>query len=251
MKKLFLATISGFLIITNSFGMDAKEKTGFFVGIDLNAATFKYSDDIQKNLMLPSNEASLGTHYKTSFNYGVKIGYQFYGTPHHGLRLGAHLNMGDYSLSMEDGSQTTAGIYIEKKASYFALRYGMDMDYLFDFYNSLNTSLGLSAGVGYEFANYINGKTNINFAGNGNGNLISFQNSLFGNGAYINVGLHYYFKKHQFAFETRLPFSVFGSDSYSADGSTKAIPEKSSSFVYQNVKITANASYHFNYAYLF
>ncbi|MDO7253918.1 outer membrane beta-barrel protein [Helicobacter cappadocius] len=254
MKKLFLCAVCSCLIATNSFGMNEDGKTGFFAGIDLSAATFKYLDDVTGERIPPGdNTYVLGTHYKASFNYGIKFGYQFYGTPNHGLAITAHLNMGDYSINAKDTESAKAGVSVDKKSNYFAFRYGVDMDYLFDFYNSQSNAIGLSAGIGYEFANYIKGKTDINFSGDMKANIDSFRNSLFGNGAYINLGLHYYFEKHQFEIGARLPFSIFGSDSYNANGNAQSELSKTSatSPIYQNVKIIANASYHFNYTYRF
>lgn len=244
-------------MMVDSYAMDAERKSGVFGGVDLSVATFKYIDSATGENIPPEDTTySLGEANKASFNYGLKIGYQFYGTQNHGVRISAHLNMGEYSVSANDNSLTSAGNSMDKKSSYFGLRYGIDLDYLFDFYNSQSSSIGLSAGLGYEFANYIKGKTNINFSGNSNEEIIGFKNSPSGNGAIINLGLHYYFEAHQFEIGARLPFSIFSSNNYNASGDTQSVPSmgdvsKTPAPIYQNVKIIANASYHLSYTYRF
>lgn len=245
------------LMMVDSYAMDAERKSGVFGGVDLSLATFKYKDSATGESISPTDDLYyLGEMNKVSFNYGLKIGYQFYGVQNHGVRITGHLNMGQYSVNTSEPSSTSSGISIDKKSSYFGLRYGIDLDYLFDFYNSESSTIGLSAGLGYEFANYIKGKTDINFSGQSNDRVIGFNNSPSGNGALINIGLHYYFENHQFEIGARLPFSIFSSNSYNANGDTHSLPEKASTsglspLIYQNVKIIANASYHLSYTYRF
>lgn len=232
--------------------MEADRKSGAFAGVDLSVATFKYIDSTTGKTIAPmDNTYSLGEANKASFNYGLKVGYQFYGVQNHGVRITGHLNMGQYSVHTSDTSSVSAEIGTDKKSSYFGLRYGIDLDYLFDFYNSESSTIGLSAGLGYEFANYVKGKTDINFSGKANEHIIGFENSPSGNGALINVGLHYYFEGHQFEIGARLPFSVFGSNNYNASGDAQSMTPKANDLVYQNVKIIANASYHLSYTYRF
>ncbi|WP_095295933.1 outer membrane beta-barrel protein [Helicobacter sp. 13S00482-2] len=50
---------------------------------------------------------------------------------------------------------------MQKKANYPGLRYGIDVDYLYDFYNTSKDSIGLSFGFGYELANYVARTTTI------------------------------------------------------------------------------------------
>lgn len=245
------------LVMVDSYAMDAERKSGVFGGIDLSVATFKYKDSVTGEAISPVDSPyHLGEMNKASFNYGFKVGYQFYGVQNHGVRITGHLNMGQYSVNTSDSSSTSSGAVIDKKSNYFGLRYGIDLDYLFDFYNSQSSTIGLSAGLGYEFANYIKGKTDINFSGPSNDHLIGFDNSPSGNGALINIGFHYYLENHQFEIGARLPFSIFSSNSYSANGDTQSSPEKTSTsmtspIIYQNVKIIANASYHLSYTYRF
>lgn len=241
----------------SSYAMDLERKSGAFGGLDLSLATFKYIDNVTgQGISSTDSLYSLGEANKVSFNYGLKIGYQFYGTQNHGVRITGHLNMGEYSLKTTDSSSFSDGSSADKKSSYFGLRYGIDLDYLFDFYNSQSSSIGLSVGLGYEFANYIKGKTNISFSGKTSQQVVEFENSPSGNGATINLGLHYYFEAHQFEIGAKLPFSVFGSNDYNASGDTqstmtKGAGSKDPSPIYQNVKIIANASYHLSYTYRF
>lgn len=257
MKKLYFGAICACLMVADSYAMDAGRKSGVFGGVDLSVATFKYIDDVTGGQISPTDSTYiLGEANRASFNYGLKVGYQFYGTQNHGVRITGHLNMGQYSIHKSETSLVSSEIGMDKKSSYFGLRYGVDLDYLFDFYNSESSSVGLSAGLGYEFANYIKGKTDVNFTGASSDNIVGFQNSPSGNGAIINVGLHYYFESHQFEIGARLPFSVFGSNDYNASGDTQSTPAKGSSAqdptpVHQNVKIIANASYHLSYTYRF
>lgn len=257
MKKLYFGAVLMSLIMANAYAMEADRKSGAFVGADISVAPFKYVDNITGEGIAPGNtQYALGTKNNVSFNYGLKIGYQFYGTKNHGVRITGHFNMGQYSLNASEDS-TIDGVSFDKTSSYFGLRYGIDLDYLFDFYNSENYALGFSAGLGYEFANYVKGKTDIKFSGKKTDNLATFENSPSGNGALINLGFHYYFENHQFEIGVRLPFSIFSENTYTARGNTHSTPNKPASsttpteVVYQNVKIIANPSYHLSYTYRF
>ncbi|PAF41115.1 outer membrane beta-barrel protein [Helicobacter sp. 11S03491-1] len=272
MNKFYASITMVSLIASLSLGMDEKAKTGFFGGLDLSVANYHYSD-LPDLAGIASSSASgaklseviVGPQSRSSFNYGLKGGYQFYFTPKHGVRATIHFLMGNYngdqkamiSPTSGGGGTSTSGISISNtgSVSYFGLRYGVSVDYLYDFYNSDKSAIGLSAGFGYELANYVGGKAK-NVATTPLGDKITeAKNSLFGTGTYLNLGTHYYFTHSQIEFGLKIPFNTFGSDSYVANGATKntSVDPKTSkaSVGYEYGFLTVYPSVHLNYTYRF
>lgn len=226
MKKFYGSLLLASLVASMSYGMDAKAKSGFFAGVDLSAA--------QYNFNYYNSFWTVGNQNRTTFNYGIKGGYQFYGNENHGLRVGLHLNMGNYSPTLLSSSLVTTNI------DYYGLRYGVDVDYLYDFYNTESASLGLSVGIGYELANYVGGK------GADSQGFTAKVPALFGNGAYLNLGAHYYIGHSQIEVGLRLP-SIFGTTPYYANENAVA----DSSIYALNDFIVALTSAHISYSWRF
>lgn len=249
------------LISSLTYGMDEKQKSGYFAGIDLGSSSFSYGDSVSLSTggssysSYPTSVFDFTPLTQTAFTYGLKGGYQLYVTPKQGFRIGGHISMGSYIRQAKDTSamkgKTSSATDMEKKANYFGLRYGVDVDYLYDFYNTNRDSIGLSFGLGYELANYIAGKTTITDGTS----IITYKNSLFGNGAYLNLGAHYYLNHNQFEFGVKIPFNVFGFfTSYVASGEEKqSIPSTSSMPIegYQTANLVVSTTVNFSYTYRF
>ncbi|PAF46207.1 hypothetical protein BKH46_08490 [Helicobacter sp. 12S02634-8] len=250
LSMLFSASFGTQAPQTNTPFADKDPKSGFFAGIDLSLANFSYSDS--------GSPISIDSEIRTSFNYGLKGGYQLYFNPRHGVRIGAHLNMGSYNV-YDKGTNTTTytstpTLEYDNKASYYGLRYGIDVDYLYDFYNAHQTSIGLSAGFGYELANFLGGKitsvtTPITPTAKTPATIRTTKNSLFGTGAYFNLGTHYYFLNHQVELGLRIPLNIFFPINYAANGTTKNVIAGTP--YYQYGLIAPLTSVHLSYTYRF
>lgn len=226
MKKIFLWVAISFLAVTSAFGIDEKSKTGFFGGIDIGAITL--SDSITNELLKPA------------FLYGLRGGYQFYGSARYGVRAGIHLNMAGYSADIL--TQTSS-----QKTNIFGLRYGIDVDYLYDFYDDTRMTIGLSAGLGYEFANYFSHikttTTPKSFRPNTSTPTDEDLN-LFGGGAYLRLGLHTYYLNQQIEIGISRPFSNSGSsDSYPSYG------QKDPASLIIRANVFTFTSFYFTYTY--
>lgn len=226
MKKIFLLVTISFLTVTLAFGIDEKSKTGFFGGIDIGAINF--NDSITERFLKPV------------FLYGLRGGYQFYGSARYGVRAGIHLNMAGYSVDIPSARSS-------QKTKIFGLRYGIDVDYLYDFYDDSRITIGLSAGLGYEFANYFaHIKTTSTTTRPYGPSIPTDQNlNLFGGGAYLRLGLHTYYLNQQIEIGISRPFGFGGSDSsYPSYGQAKDL---TSLISYANV--FTSTSFYFTYTY--
>lgn len=222
MNKLFLSIAASFLMTTSVFGVDEKLKTGFFGGIDLGTVSFYDSRPV--------------------FSYGLKGGYQFYGSLKHGMRLGTYLSMGSYGVDSNNSLEST-------NTSYFGLRYGIGVDYLYDFYDNANMTLGFSVGLGYELANhFVKYKKSTPSSSSGGGRPgsattntdINFK--VFGGGSQLRLGAHAYFLNHQVELGVLSPFETGG---YLSNGKEKV------GLVDQKILINTFSSFYFSYTYRF
>ncbi|PAF51273.1 hypothetical protein [Helicobacter sp. 13S00477-4] len=115
----------------------------------------------------------------------------------------------------------------------------MDVKYLWDFLEKGRHTLGLNVGVGYQADWYLNGKL-------GSSNL----ETIFADGIYPVIGLHYYYKHHQFELMYRFG-GIFANSGYKRTNSFQYVDIDNSSRT-----IDQNTLYHqsyltFNYAYRF
>lgn len=220
MNKLFLSIVASFLMITSVFGVDEKLKTGFFGGIDLGTVSFYDSRPV--------------------FSYGFKGGYQFYGSLKHGMRLGTYLSMGSHG---EDTNTSTESVNM----NYFGLRYGIGVDYLYDFYDNANMTLGFSVGLGYELANhFVKYKRSTYSSGGGRPGSATTNTDVnfkvFGGGSQLRLGAHAYFLNHQIELGVLKPFEDSG---YLSNGKEKVGPSE------QKISINTYSSFYFSYTYRF
>lgn len=132
----------------------------------------------------------------TTFDLGLVGGYQHYfgSSQRHGIKVSAHLYSGfgnSWELFFDDKTKDGGTITKSGTISYIPIKFGFDVKYLWDFLQRGQHTLGLNVGLGYEFDSYINGKSESN-------GFHQDLDSIFLNGFYPVIGLHYYYRHHQF-----------------------------------------------------
>ncbi|PAF42162.1 hypothetical protein [Helicobacter sp. 11S03491-1] len=174
-------------------------KNGFFLGVEGNLGKFIFTPyDTESTFFQPS--------LSTTFDIGLVGGYQHYfgESQRHGLKVSAHLYSGYISSNLDtkinqrdsDGNLTSNLIALRSSYSYIPIKVGLDVKYLWDFFEKGKHTLGLNVGLGYEFSVYTGGKIMTkSIDGYLKTNKI---NNIFSNMIYPVIGLHYYYGHHQF-----------------------------------------------------
>ena len=134
-----------------------------------------------------------------SLNTGLILGYQFYMGKVLGVRISAMGQVGGSAdakikaSKIVPANQATTRSPQEYHQSYISVSAGVEAALLLDLVTTQKHSFGIDGGVGYNAEWYIpnSDKGNIN-------KLITKPSILINSGLYPFVGIHYYFKNHQF-----------------------------------------------------
>lgn len=129
------------------------------------------------------------------------LGWQWYFRKDMGIHIKTHIGysvVGDTSHTGEMRSESDSSIApmpITLSLSSQALNYGFEVQYRYDFLRKKWHTLGLHAGIGYEFTTFMGNTINIDTTNNSL-DLNSYTNSAFTS----TIGAHYYLNSnHQFA----------------------------------------------------
>lgn len=185
-------------------------KSGFFLGIEGNfgESTLKVKHTFSSGAGFEDGN-TLSSHF--AFDGGLKLGYQHYFGEKQslGIRFSAY---GGAGVPLKTKTTINGNGNGEKRffeSSYLPIKAGVDLDFLWDFFEKEEHTLGLTLGVGYRFNYYLSlEKTQNVFVTNGtlheNPNLqnINFQNTYL-HDFYPQIGLHYYLGHHQFELNYR------------------------------------------------
>lgn len=180
-----------------------KTKNGIFIGIEGGLGTNNFNYDYKRYSHADGRVVSISgfSLSSTTFDLGLIGGYQHYfgESQRHGIKASAHIYSGFGNNWKREkkyqgliGSYTRTDIY-----SYLPVKIGFDVKYLWDFLERGKHILGLNVGLGWEFDWYVKGvitTTRSNSSDKYTGKL----ETIFSNGFYPVVGLHYYYGHHQF-----------------------------------------------------
>ncbi|RDU71488.1 hypothetical protein [Helicobacter brantae] len=175
-----------------------------------------------------------------SFNGGIKFGYQHYFDKEalgvkqaYGIGgsvcIGAGIpinNTIEYTqFNFQNWEQT-----FKYNSQFLPINFGLDINFLWDFWESGEHTLGLSAGIGYTMNYYKSIKNDNNAQAVGVVNGQPAQGDVFSqplkdmisHNIYPQIGLHYYYGSHQFSLNFRLDFggieNAVKQDTSSSDG---------------------------------
>ncbi|MCE3047392.1 outer membrane beta-barrel protein [Helicobacter kayseriensis] len=240
------------IVITNGI----ESKSGMLIGIEgnLEGSQFKPPlswDDEEGWIDLhtrygqsPINDTSF------SFNGGIKLGYQHYFTQSLGLRASGYFGLGSLRQRMKFFDSET-NLYEKYDSDFLLIKTGLDLEFLWDFWEMRDHALGLNLGVGYRYTHFGFESGEISaIYGNDKDSYLRYHkthqvSSPTEHSIYPSIGLHYYYQAHQFALNYRfggvLHFTSEGEQSYN-DGTLGLIRQS----------ISSTPSYFsFSYAYRF
>lgn len=221
--------------------------TGCFIGAEIG-----YSSGANSTLRLTGAEMAEGNttridvlDFQTTYNVPLNliIGWQWYFSQYQGFNFKFHLGyslIGDikYNGKITDMSdeQDIAMTYGSQ-----ALNYGFEVQYRHDLLSRNIHTLGLHAGMGYEFMSFIGNK--LDFGQGGTIDLNTFTNMAFTYG----IGIHYYLKTHhQFALDYRFRgYTTSGLDS------NKTLTNLSTLDADTRIIVAPKSVFSFSYAYRF
>ena len=146
-----------------------------------------------------ANGFSKLTAVTPSLNTGLILGYQFYMGKVLGVRISAMGQVGGpanariKAFKIVPANQAVANPAIEYHQSYIPVSAGVEAALLLDLVTTQKHSFGIDGGVGYNAEWYIpnSDKSNVD-------KLTTKPSILINSGLYPFVGIHYYFKNHQF-----------------------------------------------------
>ena len=180
-------------------------ESGAFVGVELGAGiltqtqagsgTFSPDPSVSTEISQQQGRANVG------LDWGVRLGYQLYFTPTHGMRVYASYGMAHVypsSLSTKDGSNTASeNTYLTGQ------RIDLNIDYLVDFIKAENASAGVYAGI---FAGYSEISANSRAKQNNTAESTPTQ-FIGGVGLGLNLGIQTTLAKHhRIEFGAKIPF---------------------------------------------
>ncbi|PAF53949.1 hypothetical protein BKH42_02990 [Helicobacter sp. 13S00482-2] len=192
-------------------------KNGFFVGIEGVLGTSKGDLTLDFRNLTPEKKDPFPLFFsakaKTTLDLGFLWGYQHYfgDSLKHGIKVSLHTYSGfGNSWQNKHSLNDKGGIYKSTSIiSYIPMKFGADIKYVWDFLEIGKHTLGVNLGVGYEFDFYLNGKEamSLNCSESDSGCNLSEKffndrtrhiDSMFSNHFYPVIGMHYYYKQHQF-----------------------------------------------------
>lgn len=176
-----------------------KPKNGIFLGIEGELGTNLLDIYVDgQNYDIPSYSYFWSVR-STTFDLGLMGGYQHYfgESQRHGIKASAHIYSGfgnNWEFELENDRHDKIQTY---NISYIPIKIGFDVKYLWDFLERGKHTLGLNAGLGWQFNWHVNGSitaTSSNSSEKYNEKL----KDIFSHGFYPVIGLHYYYGHHQF-----------------------------------------------------
>lgn len=140
-----------------------------------------------------------------AFDGGVNVGYQHYFDKEalgvkqaFGIQANLYFGIGspmDDTLAYE----YTKGYSIYYEMSFLPIKTGLDVSFLWDFWQSGEHTLGMLAGIGYRLTYYASLKNSNNASNAWHGVYDQKFSRFLLNEFYPQIGLNYYFGRHQFS----------------------------------------------------
>lgn len=145
-----------------------------------------------------------------AFDGGIKAGYQHYFDKEalgvnqaFGIEASGYFGVGN-PLNDTITYDYLRGASTDYEVSFLPIKLGFDVNFLWDFWQSGEHTLGMLAGIGYRFTYYMSLKNSNNASNHWNGVYSQSFSGLMLNEFYPQIGLHYYYGSHQFSFVYRL-----------------------------------------------
>lgn len=236
-----------------------KDKNGFTLGVELNLGSATLMGD--KYGLLNSNVAysSFLGNYKLenfAFDGGLNVGYQHYFDKEalgvkkaFGIEASFYLGIGspiEDTLSYE----YTKGYPTYYKVSFLPIKTGFDVNFLWDFWQSGEHTLGMKAGLGYRLSYFVSLKNSSNASNYWNGTYNQNFSGLLLNEFYPQIGINYYFGQHQFSLTYRFGGIMSTSSNREKNKFDSTWMGRGES-VYFETSITQSNYFSLGYSYLF
>ena len=175
---------------TTPLETEKKTKTGILVGVELGFGGGSGKGEIKESQVIPEEGVIHGTGYYdiSPFNFNAKIfgGYQKYFGENETFGFNVkgslgfgflHYDFANYKVIYDDGSIESGSGKTSFISNYIPLSVGVEANFLYDFFQKAEHTIGLNVGVGYSFV------YNICYS------LVS-----------PKIGIHYYYGRHQVEF---------------------------------------------------
>lgn len=226
----------------------ANEKNGFFIGMEagFTPSATNYANFLGREFTVPSTQKT------RAFPLGLTLGYQYYFTQSQGISLQARAAYATYKTSKTQVSEPRPGYRNNNNMSFDininteALHFGIDANYLFDFFATENHVLGLDAGVGLDFVYFLSTKHEWkNPHATINNSLGEYSSMALA----LGFGVHYYFKTHH---QLGIKYRYTGHSMDTKISKDYKTPGSLDTETYKFVAATANlSSIVFSYTYKF
>ena len=219
--KIQANTDSKEINIPNPIEVEKKTKTGILVGVELGLGGGSGKGQTKENQIIPDEDVVFGTGYYdiSPFNFNAKIfgGYQKYFGENEtfGFNVKGSLGFGflhnsfaDYKVIYDDGSIDPGSGKTSFISNYIPLSIGIEANFLYDFFQKAEHTVGLNVGLGYSFVYGANvsmsmpNKTKIeNFPTFSEVYKSSFKDkNIYYSLISPKIGIHYYYGRHQVEF---------------------------------------------------
>ncbi|WP_104697007.1 MULTISPECIES: outer membrane beta-barrel protein [unclassified Helicobacter] len=205
---------------TNPVAMQKKTKTGILVGVELGLGSGNGKGEYRVEQVVPEEGAISTTSYHdiTSFAFNTKIfgGYQKYFGKNETFGFSVKGSFGtgflNYNLDNKSSIDDTGDIYeadpsSDLIANYVPISVGVEANFLYDFFQKAEHTVGLNVGVGYSFVYGVNTSmslpnevTSENFPTFSNIYKTFTDKNIYYSLISPKIGIHYYYDRHQIEF---------------------------------------------------
>lgn len=186
---------------------EAKNKSGFILGVEGNFGETTLSQSftfVMENTTLHQIPEQKTKSF--SFDGGLKLGYQHYfgEKQSYGVKVSTYGGIGTPAdLSLKESGKDISVLF---ESSYLPIKAGIDLDFLWDFLERGEHTIGITLGFGYRFNYYLSLKNKNNWTTKSKDQTIigdkGFADAYL-HDFYPKIGLHYYLGHHQFELNYR------------------------------------------------
>lgn len=175
-----------------------KYQNGWFLGVE--GSTGKFHANTIFGSTVANHNTRLPNRSSATFDLGIIGGYQHYFgyLQKHGIKVSAHFQYGTKNNWNITDIKGNASLVMD--FSYMPIRSGLDVKYIYDFYQQNRHTVGLNIGLGYGVDSYVKGDVLVKVITLGNTTVGASESlkDLFAQGVYPVIGFHYYYSNHQF-----------------------------------------------------
>lgn len=204
------------------------QKNGFLMGVEMNFGENRFGQRFlffsQQNPNANLYRAKDEVSSSFGFDAGIKIGYQHYFEQEYGLKVSFYGGLGnpiDARLKRYPMAYATSFLPFKESnrikeifseiilnTSYLPIRFGVNIDFLYDFFSVGKHTLGLTLGIGYRLSYYFNQSRSFEAWSERGSHLVQRiylpKEDFIENDFYPQMGFRYEWENHQIEFLFRL-----------------------------------------------